>query len=882
MQIINFTHAHWQIILTILIIVAIAVAAYVDWQFSQLDVSGPRDITGNGITVGLAKAFDNRSLALRIERLSNSLAQMKVVDQKFSDNIGKTQGYSQSSQTLTLDLKAAANPVAVTAAGGADKPTTAANATDGRKTTDPADANKTESKGEVALSASDILNEQLNLASQILNLQTLYERSLTDRLLGGHARLQTVLGFQVSIAPPAGFENCVAVVEVAVRLKEQPPAIQTEPEEQNITPDLIAAEKPEELKSEIKPENQTAQLSVNLPEVKKEAKRAPAKQAPKPEVVLPSGPQSVSLVAMIPQEKTYNAQTISTNSQSIGGSAVASVMNLGFTRKGESKQLFIHRDSDTVAFERDPRNEPKLLDKSAVFGWEFRPVLGHETVSPGMRQMLAVIALPVMDHSQYAQEAVLEIKTRSYWRRYDRKSQTSGPKWHWSPKQIDGSFTTDSEVQELTIPNTAKVQEELSPKVSSIRWVNSGSDRATVIVRGENFFPGTKVFAGGKVYREEDGSLVLKSDQALEFETTLTAITTGDSVLSGRFGPSLQLNVNRDLLPVPTLYMTRAAIKPTRRGKDLRISIDIKGLDENGDDCDLEFIDLEGLPDPIVFVGNEPLPMPYDYWPLPPATQTPLPTDTTTAGYPFSFSTSSTKKSLRVEAWIPSRIQVSRNSSVMFRVPFCGLDYQASQPLRYFEPTVTRIGADAVNTVFRISHSFGSTKTLSVELDQTYLSGSPSLQMIPEGDGDHRFTISNTLVSQYTNMIIRIEGTEPYVVALPAAEKPKPKPAFDLNARPVQITRATIGPAEWSGTDLQAITNAWLVTTPPGAGGAVPMPIRTPASFTVYEGGKKIVVYFNESTTILAGKAEVEFQWSPNVADSVRVPLFIAPPAPSV
>ena len=820
MQIISFIQAHWQILLALLLILAIAAVAYLNWQFSAFDVHGPKDVTGNGITVGLAKAFDNRSLALRIERLSNSLAQMKVVDQKFTENVGKTQGSTVSTQTLTLDLKRTVTPTPAAAAATAnqDKSQAAASAGDGTKQNNPADANKQENKGEVALAASDILNEQLNLASQIMNLQTLYERSLSDRLLEGHARLQTVLGFQVSITAPAGFENCVAIVEVAVRLKDPL--------------------------------------------------------------------RAVSLVAMIPQEKTYNAQSISTTSKSIGGSAVASVMNLGFTKKGESKQLFVHRDSDTVAFERDPRQKPILLPDATIFGWEFRPVLGHETVSPGMRQMLAVIALPVVDDSKTPQEALLEIKTRSYWRRYDRKRQTTARKWHWAPRKIDGSFATMSvDAQVLRIPNTAKVQDELSPKVTSISWVNSGSDRATVIVKGENFFPGTKVVAGGKVHREEDGTLTLKSDQALEFETTLAAITTGDSVLSGRFGPSLQLNVNKELLPVRTLYMTRAAIKPSRRGKDLRISIDIKGLDDHGDDHDLEFRDLENLPDPILFVGNEALPMPYDFWPLlPSATRTEAVAGTgagtgtgTGTATPFSFSSSSTKKYMRVEAWIPSRIPVTRNSSVMFRVPFCGLDYQASQPLRFFEPTVTRIGADNDNTVFRISHSFGSAKSLSVELDRTYLVGMPELEKVPEGDGDHRFKISNTLVSQYPNMIIRIEGIEPYLVPLPAAEKPKPKPTLNMEAKPVQILRGDVGPAEWSGTELQTITNATLITRTAPDGSVAPSPIRTPASYTVYESGKRIAVYFQGSATTIVGKAEVEFQFGPNPADILRASLFIAP-----
>jgi hypothetical protein len=865
MQIIHFIQAHWQMLLFILVVVALAVAAYVDWQFVVLERRGPRDTVGNGITIGLAKAFDNRSLSLRIERLSNSLAQMKVLDQKATDNIGKMQGQtsSVSVQTFTLDAKAGALPAAT---ASTEKPATTAAGADAKGS--PAassDASKTETKSEVAVAAGDILNEQLNLASQILNLQTLYERSLTDRLIGRNVRLQTVLGFQVSITPPAGFENCVAIVEVAVRMRPDPNLIE--------------------------------------------------------KVIIPGDAHGVSLVAMIPQEKTYNAQSISANSQSIGGSAVASVMTLGLTSKGETRQLFVHRDSDTLAFERSPNNEPALFGEgdAIVFGWEFRPVLGRKAVSAGMRQMFAVIALPVPDESEYNGVIAVQIKTRSYWRRYNSRNQTTAPKWHWFPRTIDGSRSIDSKIQELAIPNTAKIQANLEPKVTKISWVNSGFDRATVLVKGENFFPGTKVLAGGKVHKEDDNTLTLKSDQAVEFETTLAAIVSGDSVLSGRFGPSQQLKVHRESLPARYLYITKAVIKQSRRGKDLRISIDVKGLDDYGGDKDLEVEDLvDNLPDAILFIGNEAIPMPYDYWPLEPnkpsekqvlvvpprdsgtgsatdpnaqlpqlaqpaeATQPVTETDSDSGGSSkggeFSFAKPSTKRSIRVEAWIPSRISVTRNSSVMFRVPFCGLDFQASWPLQFFEPTVTRMGGDDKETVFRISHSLWQSKTMTVELGDKIYDKEPELKKVTTDDSDYRFTIPNAVLSQYRNLVLRIEGAEPYLVPIPE-DKPKPKPALDLNAKPPEIQKGAIGPVEWTGTELGLITAATLITPPaaPASPGSPASPLRTAASFAVYDGGKKIAVYFPESATNVIGKFEVEFQIGSAATDTLRAPLFIGP-----
>jgi len=198
-----------------------------------------------------------------------------------------------------------------------------------------------------------------------------------------------------------------------------------------------------------------------------------------------------------------------------------------------------------------------------------------------------------------------------------------------------------------------------------------------VIVRGANFFSGTKVVIGGVVLREEDGSLILKSSQALEFETGLASLTNGDAVLSGRFGSSFHLKIPADNRPVTSLFIERAQIKPFRYTKSFRITIDISGKDKNNDDVDLSLLELQKLPEAILFVGNEPVPMPYDYSNVDPLrpTGTGSPGDTPTTN----------KKFVRVAAWIPAKT-LARSPSLAFRVPFCGIDYQASLPLVFSEP----------------------------------------------------------------------------------------------------------------------------------------------------------------------------------------------------
>jgi hypothetical protein len=791
--------------------------------------SKPKDITGNGITVGHPKAFDNRSLALRVERLSASLANLKVVNQNFTDNLSALQQQSTVATTnsLTLGVKAtpplapgppAAAPAAAAAAAGQ---TAEAPANPGSTVATGKPAAPAEAKPGVALAAGDVLSDQLNLASQILNLETLYERSLSDRLFDGGARLQTVLGFQVSITAPPQFENCAAIVEIAVRLKppdEVPPAGEVEPAGEN-------------------------------------------------------GSQPVSLVALIPQEKTYNAQTISSTANSIGGSAVASVFTLGFNRHGESRQMFIHRDSDTIAFERDSASTPQLFGEgtnATVFGWEFRPVLGRKTVAAGTRQMLAVIAVNAGDKGAPAATR-LQVKTRTSWRRYHAKNQTTSFNWRWMPWAIDGSQVVESEAT-VDIPNTAQIQDSLNPKIEEIRWVNSGPGRATIIVRGENFFSGTRVVIGGQVRREDDGSLTLKSHRTLEFDTDMSVLANGDAVLSGRFGASTQLKMPEDKRPVVSLYMARANIKPFRFTKSFLVTVDIKGKDINNEPMDLTLDDLMKLPEAIMFVGSEPIPMPYDYTDMDPS----RPLVSFAQQEPLPASTEDNKRFVQIAAWIPAATLVKHNL-VAFRIPFCGIEYQTSTPVSFSEPTITRMGTDGLNTVFRIAHPLGLGDGLTVELDKTYSAGMPELTR--SSKLSYRFCVPTQVVSSYQSLVVApANNIEPYLLAIPGEERPKVKTTIKPG-KPAEIATSSAGPVEWTGTGLDAIVAVNLLVREPSTLPDPPPPQPVRADFAAYNDGQQLVVYFPEASTKLPGRADVEFQTQGG--DSIKSTIFIKTPATS-
>jgi hypothetical protein len=775
-------------------LLAIALTLEVWWILKK----SPRDLTGNGIAIGQAKAFDSSSLTLRLQRLNAGLEALKVVNQNITENLSTVQERTSTASSSALSLKASPD--------SKDKDN---KASDGKK--DAENKTAADDKSSIGLGAGDALANQLNLASQIFNLQTLYEGSLSDRMILNESRLQTVLGFQVSISPPVRYEDCVAIVEMSVRTR------------------------------------QVAAIADN-----------PAMTE-----------QPVSLVALMPQEKTYNAEATTSVERSLDSAAAAKVFSFGVGSRRASTGAFIRRDPETVAFERKPGTSPTLLDNATTFGWEFRPELGRRAVSPGPRQLMAVIAVPASD-AEHSGEIALEIRTRSYWRSYNRKRQTSGPAWSWLPWRVDRSGEFTSSIQELTIPNTAKIQETLAAKVSEIDWSMTGGGKAYVKVTGRNFFPGTRVLIGGQTKQEKDGTLTLKSEQVLEFEAPLESLVMGDAVLIGRYGKSVGLEDMR-LRPVRSLNIWSASIRPMRNAKVLRLTVDIFGQDVNGNGQQFSIAHLSGLPDPILCVGNEAVPAPYDF-----SEQDILPREPTFTP----------PRILRVEAWI-SASSLAKSREVSFRIPFCGLDYYINQPMAYSEPTVTRMGSDALNTVFRVyfPQVFAANQTgISVDLDQTYIPGMPQLLATgttTTGASEYRFTVPTELISRYQNMVVGVGKGEPYVIPIPQEEKPPVKALIDTSAAPAKVNKGKRGPVEWQGTGLDTIRTITFTpaAAPPAAitDGSTPAPATTPSAipqdFAVYSDGTRLIVYLSDTVTAQAGKFALDCTTASG--STFKIPLFV-------
>jgi hypothetical protein len=520
----------------------------------------------NGISVGLPKVFDNRTLTLQLEKLKQQLSKQQsqngVIDLKsVAAALNNLQGLSQRETSTALSVTASPTPATSLTntlttgnvdSNGSPLPNTTStqNQTTNSSVTPAApafDSFATLPTGftpTFGSSASDLLNDQVNLSYQIINLQMLLDRALSDRIFpqsaDGNTRLQTVLGFNVTLDPPRTANDAVAVVEVT------------------LTPD-------------------------------------------------PAG--EISLVALMPQEKTYNAAALSSKSNAYSGAAMAGAFQVGGGVRKRSQVFYLYKDLDTISYER------MTADGKLIFGWMFRPVLGRRAVSPGFKQLFAVLALPRQDCTDAPKNDTCALKltptVRTYWKKYDRDTQTGFQKdeanrarevWYGlslgtARPQLFAhkGYENYREFSVVRVGATSEYQRQLTPTVTNIEWRPTGNKTATISVKGNNFFTDTQVMLGDTRYSESAGNMAIKSDQSFELTSTLDQVANGSGVIQGRYGLSTPLTSAG-----PTKCQASCAY-----GVEIDPTQDPIVTEAIGGSRRLT-VTLRGVPDPAQTVGKKP------------------------------------------------------------------------------------------------------------------------------------------------------------------------------------------------------------------------------------------------------------------------------------
>jgi len=481
----------------------------------------PAQLKHNGIAVGDTKVYDNRSLVLMLEQLKDQLKELQKLDgPKPSDAIGTQQAASSVSTTVSAGMSG----------GGKDagKPDGGGGGAGEGKAADPAPLKWSER-------ATDLLADQVNLNYDIFNLQLLLERAISDRMM-----------------PLASTKAC-----------------ETQTEEAGGTAELDTAGTGEEGA----PQGEDTGAAANArPTKKRPAGRVqavlgipisldpPAYAAGCAAIVEVRlrAEYPLSLVVLFPQEDTYNTAISGHRRASFSASVNQPGTAAAGTFDSARDSSAIRREADTVAFQRADGSPNELL-----FGWEFFPAAGSPSVSPGMRQMLAVVSLAQADDNDPNKPVKLSIETRTRWRQYNSTTLTvtdrCGPRVLLTNRPVESSWSAKQSIEVL---KTKSIEDGLHPIVHNIRCYRVG-ETAVVVVKGDNFFPGTSVVMGDQVHDGRETGLVLKSSRVMQIQTPLGALTSA-AVLNGRYGTSKELCIDpARKFNLPPLSIQSTQIIPT-------------------------------------------------------------------------------------------------------------------------------------------------------------------------------------------------------------------------------------------------------------------------------------------------------------------------------
>lgn len=366
-------------------LLAILCAISMDAQTIPKRTIEERDGHSNGILVDAPKTYDDSLLQQMLAAAQSRLTSLQIIDQaSILSHLGAITGATQQIAGVAVNGQSLPLPQVATTANGATNTTATTTGSSGAVTqavntigqpatnvvtTAPqvsppsatAPAATTSLPSSFSVSASDLLNEQVQLTSEIANLRLLLEGSLNDwfqspmtvRVKGQtktvnsvDAKTRVTVGIPITISANKRYKGAVAIVEALVEAR-------------------------------------------------------------------PMYHGAPAVTALLPREKTYNVAAITDHSASIGAGFVTGLAGVAGSFLWGHKTYYVVKDQDTVA-----RMVPPDQPTQTAFLWEFRPVLGQSFVQAGLKQTFVQLAFD----KPGAAGVVGAIKIRTYWRRYDRKT----------------------------------------------------------------------------------------------------------------------------------------------------------------------------------------------------------------------------------------------------------------------------------------------------------------------------------------------------------------------------------------------------------------------------------------------------------------------------
>ena len=442
-----------------------------------------RTNTGNGIYVDTPKVYADALLRQMLGSAQSHLAGLQGFDQTgLSKAIGAVTGANQ--QIASFGISGGVQPPVIETSYGnilSAAPVPSATAP-GPTTSLPSNPTP---------SASDILNEQLQITTEIANLRLLLEGSLSDQIMVAQTgqgetftKPRVTLGFPVVISPEQRYRNAVAIVEVLV--------------ETNPTNDASRDGEPP------------------------------------------------SITALLPQEKTYNVAAISDKSASIGLGIATATAGAAANFLWGHKQYFIVKDQDTLASQFEPTDseirlfsaqhptEPPINKRRLrAFSWQFRPVLGRPYVQAGVRQVFVQLAFPGHGIAP-AVKSFGTVRIRTYWRHVDPK--TGVLLWI-----VPGSLNEST-------PSNPIVNYDMHQRWGAVAAFNAtdledlGAGKMLVKLNGQ-LLPGTYLRVGSNIVQPGASTAVPSDLKTTRFVANISDLATLKTFVVSRDGTEFPLKI---------------------------------------------------------------------------------------------------------------------------------------------------------------------------------------------------------------------------------------------------------------------------------------------------------------------------------------------------
>lgn len=270
---------------------------------------------------------------------------------------------------------------------------------------------------------------------------------------------------------------------------------------------------------------------------------------------------AVSIMNLLPAEKTYNVAKITSNQKSFGAGVAVSPVSVGASTGKAKDRLYIVQDTDTLAYQfpvdnddktrigrpwpqnlhdkfkslvgfatpeelndcpANPADEKGNANRNAIaFGWQFRPVLGADYVKGGQRQVFAQLALPA-GVNQNSFKPDIYVLTR--WRAYDPNRQVVGAVYSSSCSQIQ-------DASGVTYVNR--------PSVYDVSVTDLGAGQLELRASGQFHSSGLSVLAGAANLTP----LLLDGDSIDLFGNAHDLLEAGQLTLVGQNGQNLPFGI---------------------------------------------------------------------------------------------------------------------------------------------------------------------------------------------------------------------------------------------------------------------------------------------------------------------------------------------------